>query len=51
MTEYEKMGGTYRQEGDYILPNLEIAAGQEPHWNMGRATQTISEIAPSGKVL
>lgn len=29
MTEYEKMGGTYRQEGDYILPNLEIAAGQD----------------------
>lgn len=29
MTEYEKMGGTYRQEGDYILPTLEIAAGQD----------------------
>ena len=29
MTEYEKMGGTYRQEGDYILPNLEISAGQD----------------------
>lgn len=29
MTEYEKMGGTYRQEGDYILPNLEIATGQD----------------------
>ena len=25
MTEYEKMGGTYRQTGDYFLPNLEIA--------------------------
>ena len=25
MTEYEKMGGTYRQAGDYCLPNLEIA--------------------------
>lgn len=21
---YEKMGGTYRQEGDYLLPNVEI---------------------------
>lgn len=25
MTEYEKMGGTYRQVGNYYLPNLEIA--------------------------
>lgn len=24
MTEYEKMGGTYRQEGGYFLPNLKI---------------------------
>ena len=24
MTEFEKMGGTYRQAGDYSLPNLEI---------------------------
>ena len=23
-TIYEKMGGTYRQEGDYLLPNLEV---------------------------
>ena len=22
-TIYEKMGGTYRQEGDYLLPNIE----------------------------
>ncbi len=29
MTQYEKMGGTYRQAGDYILPNLEVAAGQD----------------------
>ena len=25
MTEYEKMGGTYRQAGNYYLPSLEIA--------------------------
>lgn len=31
MTQYEKMGGTYRQAGDYILPNLEIASGQDTH--------------------
>ena len=24
MTELEKLGGTYRQAGDYFLPNLEI---------------------------
>ena len=24
MTEFEKMGGTYRQVGDYFLPNFEI---------------------------
>ena len=23
-TIYEKMGGTYRQEGDYLLPNIEV---------------------------
>ena len=30
MTEYEKMGGTYRQLGDYFLPNLEIGEQKEP---------------------
>lgn len=29
MTEYEKMGGTYRQEGDYFLPNLKIGEQDE----------------------
>lgn len=24
MTEFEKLGGTYRQAGDYYLPNLDI---------------------------
>lgn len=31
MTQYEKMGGTYRQAEDYILPNLELAAEQDTH--------------------
>lgn len=31
MTEYERMGGTYRQSGDYILPNLEIVTGQDTY--------------------
>ena len=30
MTEYEKIGGTYRQEGDYFLPNLESEEQNEP---------------------
>ena len=29
MTEFEKMGGTYRQEGDYFLPNLKIREQDE----------------------
>lgn len=29
MTQYEKMGGTYARVGDYILPDVKIAAGQE----------------------
>ena len=29
MTEYEKMGGIYRQEGDYFLPNLKIGEQDE----------------------
>lgn len=31
MTEYEKMGGTYRQAGDYLIPNREVATGQDTH--------------------
>lgn len=23
-TNFEKLGGTYRQEGDYLLPNIEV---------------------------
>ena len=29
MTEFEKLGGTYRQVGDYFLPNLEIGEQDE----------------------
>lgn len=29
MTEFEKMGCTYRQEGDYFLPNLKIGEQDE----------------------
>ncbi len=29
MTEFEQMGGTYRQEGDYFSPKLEIGEQDE----------------------
>ena len=29
MTEFEKLGGTYRQEGDYFLPDLKIGEQDE----------------------
>ena len=29
MTEFEKLGGTYRQVGDYFLPNLKIGEQDE----------------------
>ena len=29
MTEFEKLDGTYRQVGDYFLPNLEIGGQDE----------------------
>lgn len=28
-TIFEKLGGTYRQEGDYLLPNLEAPEGPQ----------------------
>ena len=31
---FEKMGGTYRQEGDYLIPNL--ALPDEPEYQIGK---------------
>ena len=28
-TTFEKIGGTYRQEGDYLLPNIEVPESQQ----------------------
>ncbi|NLD81842.1 MAG: TnpV protein [Smithella sp.] len=28
---FEEMGGTYRQEGDYLLPNLSLSSGTEEY--------------------
>lgn len=32
---FEEMGGTYRQEGDYLIPNL--ALPDEPEYQIGKA--------------
>ena len=31
---FEKMGGTYRQEGDYLIPNLSLP--DEPEYQIGK---------------
>lgn len=31
---FEEMGGTYRQEGDYLIPNL--ALPEEPEYQIGK---------------
>lgn len=31
---FEQMGGTYRQEGDYLIPNLSLPA--EPEYQIGK---------------
>lgn len=46
MTEFEKMGCTYRQEGDYFLPNLKIGGtGRGANRRMGTATSAVPEKA------
>ena len=34
---FEEMGGTYRREGDYIIPNLELP--ETEHYQIGRYGQ------------
>lgn len=46
MTEFEKMGGTYRQVGDYFLPKLEIGKQGEVLIGVwGAATPAVPEKA------
>ena len=46
MTEFEKLGGTYRQAGDYYLPNLEIDNQIEVQIGVwGTATPAVPERA------
>ena len=50
---FEEMGGTYRQEGDYLIPNL--ALPDEPEYQIGkygrmRRTHSIWSAALSASV-
>ena len=48
---FEEMGGTYRQEGDYLIPNL--ALPDEPEYQIGEEyglCATISERTSSGSI-
>lgn len=46
---FEEMGGTYRQEGDYLLPNLELLdANQYPIGKYGRMRRAYLEEHRSG---
>ena len=38
-TIFEEMGGTYRQVGDYLLPNITVPAEEDrADWFMGETT-------------
>ena len=37
-TIFEQMGGTYRQEGDYLIPNLTLP--DEPEYQIGKYART-----------
>ena len=47
---FEQMGGTYTQQGDYVLPNLILLAENQPIgiWTVAR---TVFETAPQNSVL
>lgn len=46
---YEQMGGTYRQEGDYLIPNLLLPEGSDtPLGKYGRLRRTFLKEHHSG---
>ena len=47
-TIFEKMGGTYRQEGDYLLPNVELP--ESPQIGM-RGQQRLQYLRTNKRVL
>ena len=52
MTEFEKLGGTYRQAGDYYLPNLEIDNQIEVQIGVwGRRHRRFLKEKPPGEIL
>lgn len=44
---FERMGGTFYQEGDYFLPDL-ATPGISRYRHMGPTAETVSERTPSG---
>ena len=50
-TIFENNGGSYTQQGNYLLPNLTLSDGIEKQIGVGNKTQTIFEIKPSGALL
>ena len=42
---FEEMGGTYRQEGDYLIPNL--ALPEEPEYQIGKYGHCLLYTSPS----
>lgn len=45
-TLYEKMGGTYKEIGDYVLPNLTLPEKRTTNRSMGTEAATLFERAP-----
>ena len=44
-TTFEKMGGTYRQVGDYLLPNIEVP--KSPQIGIWGGNGACSTFAPT----
>lgn len=57
-SEFEQMGGTYRQDGDYLLPNLSVPEitpigtwGQRRRWYLREHRKTLyNALLLSGKL-
>ena len=39
---FEEMGVTYRQEGDYLIPNLSLP--EEPEYQVGKITFIVTPV-------
>ena len=48
-TTFKKLGGTYRQGGDYLLPNIE-APESPADWHLGSTAITVPSYQQKGAV-